>query len=256
MGWAARRLLSSLEPSTRLRLRADPRYVRLANAIHLAHAFNRTRDLASDLDLALVRAFAPDLDLDRDRARDRDRDRALNRAARVYNRDLLDRDLVHDLARALDRALDLARALVHDRNLVRDLAHDLGFILEPIIDLNLKTVLNHTTVLDTGYDLALDLICAFVQTFDLDLDLTNVASPGPDDLSRLLTVLENVAVDFTHADLRAVSLVGVPLEGIRWSSATRWPPDWEEKIRAESIETDDGTFVIRGGGRRSAPVTV
>ncbi|MGH3974142.1 MAG: hypothetical protein ACRDS9_12585, partial [Pseudonocardiaceae bacterium] len=93
--------------------------------------------------------------------------------------------------------------------------------------------------------------------FNLDLDLTNAGSPGPGDLNRLLTVLENVAVDFTHADLRAVSLVGVPLEGIRWSSVTTlWPPEWEEQIRAESVETDDGNFVIRGEGRRFAPTTV
>ena len=96
-----------------------------------------------------------------------------------------------------------------------------------------------------------------MQKFDLDLDLTNAASLGSEDLSRLLTVLENVAVDFTHADLRAVSLVGVPLEGIRWSSATTlWPPEWEEQIRAESVETDDGNFVICGEGRRFAPATV
>jgi hypothetical protein len=43
---------------------------------------------------------------------------------------------------------------------------------------------------------------------------------------------------------------------IWWSSTTLWPPEWEEQIRAESVETDDGNFVIRGEGRRFTPVTV
>ncbi|MGH3824673.1 MAG: hypothetical protein ACRDRA_17845 [Pseudonocardiaceae bacterium] len=182
-------LLFSLEPPTRLRLRADPRYAGLADTIHLAlavtraHAFDTVRDLARhpDLDLHLARASASDL----------------------------------ALARALDRGLDRAH----------------GFVLNQI----------H----------------AFVQKFNLDLDLTNAVNPESEDLSRLLAVLENVVVDFTNADLRAVSLVGVPLEGIRWSSATTlWPPEWEEQIRAESVETDDGNFVIRGEGRQFAPLTV
>jgi len=104
-------LLSSLEPPTRLRLRADPRYARLADTIHLALAVTRARDL--------------------------------------------------------DRAQELVLNQIH----------------------------------------------AFVQKFDLDLDLTSASSAGPEDLCRLLTVLENVAVDFTHADLRAVSLGGCPWRG-------------------------------------------
>ncbi|MGH3815585.1 MAG: hypothetical protein ACRDUV_24560, partial [Pseudonocardiaceae bacterium] len=73
-------LLFSLEPPTRLRLRADPRYARLADAIHLALAVTRALALARALTRDLARPLALDLALALDRACDLARDLALARA--------------------------------------------------------------------------------------------------------------------------------------------------------------------------------
>ena len=60
--------------------------------------------------------------------------------------------------------------------------------------------------------------------------------------SRLWTALSDV----TGADLRQSDLGGVPLEGIRWSEATQWPPAWEDSIRARStaVQGEPGVYEI------------
>jgi hypothetical protein len=183
-----------------------------------AHVSDLVRYLAHDFNSSVVRGLVPKIALDLDL----DLDSALTVAL--------------DRARALGRALgvvaaldnELTRCRANTRNGDRDRAH--------------AHVQNRAL--------------ALAENLHLNLDLTNTVNPGPENLARLLMMLKDAAVDFTSADLRVVSLAGIPLEGIRWSSATLWPPEWEKQIRAESIEVDDDTFVIRGGGHQDAHITV
>jgi len=91
----------------------------------------------------------------------------------------------------------------------------------------------------------------FGRDFGRDLVHENLdaRSADPTSLLNLRDVLDQVADDFIGADLRSASLDGVSLEGIRWSTATRWPADWEERIRAGSFELEPGVFEIGGRGR-------
>jgi hypothetical protein len=57
-------------------------------------------------------------------------------------------------------------------------------------------------------------------------------------------ILEVVMTDFTATDLRDADLSNVPLGGLRWSTATRWPPEWVAEIRARSTEIEPGLFEI------------
>jgi hypothetical protein len=59
--------------------------------------------------------------------------------------------------------------------------------------------------------------------------------------------LDRVRRDFVGADVHAASLDGIPLDGVRWSSTTRWPPAWEESIRRDSVKIGLDLFEIRPG---------
>ena len=39
------------------------------------------------------------------------------------------------------------------------------------------------------------------------------------------------------------------LEVLDYAGPTRWPAEWEEQIRKESVELEPGLFEIRGRGR-------
>ncbi|WP_067694436.1 histidine-type phosphatase [Nocardia jejuensis] len=65
-----------------------------------------------------------------------------------------------------------------------------------------------------------------------------------------LKACANTLNDFVGADLSEVELDGVPLAGLRWSSAsTRWPHAWQERIEQDSIrvENEQDVFEIRYG---------
>jgi hypothetical protein len=64
---------------------------------------------------------------------------------------------------------------------------------------------------------------------------------GP--LSRLVSAL----TDVTGADLTSVDLNGLPLDGVRWSLTTRWPGDWQEWVRDNSVPVSADVFEIRSG---------
>ena len=46
-------------------------------------------------------------------------------------------------------------------------------------------------------------------------------------------------------DVHTLTLDGVVLEGIRWDDKTRWPADWQERIRRASTPDSAGVLVIR-----------
>ncbi len=59
--------------------------------------------------------------------------------------------------------------------------------------------------------------------------------------------LDRARSDFSQADLRDADLTGLSLEGVRWSRATVWPPEWAEWVEQASVEVEPGIFEIRGG---------
>ncbi|WP_112269624.1 hypothetical protein [Lentzea terrae] len=64
---------------------------------------------------------------------------------------------------------------------------------------------------------------------------------GP--LSQLVSALTSVV----GADLTSADLAGLSLDGVRWSSDTRWPEDWEAWVRDNSVPITDDVFEIRPG---------
>lgn len=64
-------------------------------------------------------------------------------------------------------------------------------------------------------------------------------------LTTAITKLKTAATDFTGADLTAVTLDGVQLRGIRWTTTTAWPSGLEPVIHDASTGLGNGTFEIR-----------
>ncbi|MBF6289893.1 hypothetical protein [Nocardia cyriacigeorgica] len=59
-----------------------------------------------------------------------------------------------------------------------------------------------------------------------------------------LADFEHMLNDFLGADLSEVELEGIPLEGLRWSSATKWPGNWRDQIEKVSIQVADDIFEV------------
>lgn len=192
---------------------------------------NRALDLVSAL--ALVRTLALDLDLGRvfdrvvihdlDRVSDHDLGFALVSAlGRDQGRD---RDLDPDLYG--DRPLDLVRDLAFERvralgDLVR--AVDLGDVLARAWGNIAARTRDHLLALDNN-DLAASLADVLAHAHTL----------VSQDLNTALTQLEQALTDVTGADLTHANLNGVPLDGVLWSSNTRWPSHLQEQIRQSSV---------------------
>jgi hypothetical protein len=224
----------------------DPDPDRTHTARALALAFDRDRALDRELALAFDRALARARDLDLDLARDHARELALafDRALALAHAHVLARDLARaharELALAFDRALArarvLARALDHalDHARARDHALALACALDHVL-VHAKDLANNLVTMDSGWA--------------TDFDRTR--------LEQVRNRLDAVRHDYVGADLRDVDLTGLDLRGIRWSGATRWPPSWEEALRAGSVQLGDGVYEFRpAGGTRHRPVAV
>ncbi len=70
-------------------------------------------------------------------------------------------------------------------------------------------------------------------------------------LDRMLSALTSMA----GADLASADLNGLPLDGVRWSSATRWPESWQEWVRGNSVAVSADLFEIRADTRGSRVTT-
>ncbi|MGH3899240.1 MAG: hypothetical protein ACRDTA_13575, partial [Pseudonocardiaceae bacterium] len=105
---------------------------------------------------------------------------------------------------------------------------------------------------------ALVLVLIRVRVFVLVgiLDRVNDLHAGLADLEDVITDLDDALHDFTTADLRNVDLTGIRLDGVRWSSATQWPTDWEAQITLDSVEVAPDVFEVRREGRTYAPTSV
>ncbi|MGH3941723.1 MAG: NACHT domain-containing protein [Pseudonocardiaceae bacterium] len=145
------------------------------------------------------------------------------------------RALARALALAVDRDRDLALALDVDRALALDL------------DLDLDLAHAHTRAYDLARDLALALIRVRVFVIVCLLDSIGDLDARLAELQGVLTELEDALHDFTTADLRNIDLVGVQLEGVRWSSVTQWPADWAVQVARDSVEVAPDVFEVHRG---------
>ncbi len=90
----------------------------------------------------------------------------------------------------------------------------------------------------------------------LEEDLRRRALAETDRLISEAQGLWTTLTDFRGADLHAADLTGNldELDGVRWSSATRWPAAVREDVERHSIDgPSPGEFVLRFGvpvGRR------
>jgi hypothetical protein len=253
------RAAASWSLSTRLAMRNYPTFT-LAHALvgDLAHERDRALDLAS--------ALAHTCGSDRASALDRLRTSALDR---VLDRLRDDRDSDSDLASALasarDNALDLGVALAH--YLARDLDHyhasahaSAGDLASALVS-DLASALARASTLTRALDLAHTIARVLADTSDSDSDLDRIrdlARALASDLNRttrLVADFYRALNDFTGADLSNVDLAGITLDRLRWSTATKWPPQWDEQVRRNSVQIGNGIFEVRGGNRH-APTTV
>ena len=223
-----RQASTSWDPRTRLILRAHPIFI-LGDLRDSERILDNLGRISRQ---ALVRALDRDLDLAHTLARIPDRH--LNLALGLT----LDLALAFDHASARVRANDLTRdldyALALASALTRDLALALGLALDLAGDLG--------RALDRDLDLARALATA------LDFDLARDLAFALDRTSRTLFYLHDVLSDVTDIDLHQIDLTGVPLEGLRWSDRTQWPPEWEEQIRRDSVQIAKGVFEVARGG--------
>jgi hypothetical protein len=247
---------ASWSPSTRLAMRAHPVFhlAGFHDRVHalvlsLGSASNLASGLEGTLECVLRRILdrVPDLPPDLDGALDRDLDRGLDPA----------RDLGSDLDRTLDRTRAVARDLVRD--LGSELAHIRDLDRLPTVDLN--HVLDHVLNLDSalGHNLTQtsnyvrlgihDLAHYHVRIRTLICALDRVQS-FTDELARTIHTLvhfHHLLSDVTGVDLRSADLAGIPLQGLRWSIRTRWPPKIENQIQRDSVQVADGIFEVDHG---------
>ncbi len=263
-----RQAAASWSPSTRLATRAHPIF-------NLTGFHDRTENLF--LNLRSVDELASELASELDRAQRRLLDRALN----------LDHALERALDLHLDRNLEPARELAHDldrnldlaRNIARDLTRDLTCEVARFPDLDRRPAqaLNHA--LDHALDRAVRLDHALDQSLEhpsharigarflaLSLDCVHALARGLDRVCSLAGELARTTQalvqfydelsDVTSVDLRSADLAGIPLEGLRWSAKTRWPPEIEAQISRDSVQIAKGIFEVVRGGTTYAPEKV
>lgn len=246
-GTATAECLRSLPPAERLCLRAHPAVLGLAlvfrldmlvsmcrgltwflqrdTALAIGQSLSVASDLVIDLDLDASRELAIELDNARDNALGVARRLALGRAARSRARRPA-RDLLLDLVVAQARLLDRAVEHVLDRMPAND---------QPIAQTFLSDLKR-----DRDLSRARDRSRALAQA--------TTESRGSPRSGVYLQDLTSARNDFTDADLSRVSLLEVPLLGVRWSRSTRWPPGWDGLIELRSKEVAPGVFEVRNDG--------
>ncbi|ONI89351.1 hypothetical protein ALI144C_05265 [Actinosynnema sp. ALI-1.44] len=175
----------------------------------------------------------------------------LNRAraiARLHDstRDLaIHLDVAHGQVRDLADAYGLAlgRASARQLDLSRDLARDLTRHLPG----DLARLLGRVVVRLPEYEFARDISAAFDENI---APSGNAALALLNTLSRTVVRLRDAASDMVDADLVEVDL-GDPdlrerlLDGVRWSTGTRWPAELRTWIEAHSTSIEGGLYKIR-----------
>lgn len=254
---------TSWDLRTRLVMRTDPvfhltgfrhRVQKLAFDLDRARDLTRNVDLASELTRDLARAGARKRasDLTHGLARARDRAHDLTRDLRRTRGLIRDIDLVRALGLDLIRAVDLVVDVAHARDRALADAHSYGLTLiyNPPSFLTLGFGLSFTHALNLVRDRDRDLYRALTRAQDraVTLDRALDHALDRDGTTKALIDLHNVLSDVTDVDLRYIDLAGIDLQGLRWSTSTRWPPQWVDQIRRDSVEIADGIFQIINDG--------
>lgn len=69
--------------------------------------------------------------------------------------------------------------------------------------------------------------------------------------ARELAATINALNDFVADDLRESGLQKIHLDGLRWSKATSFPPDWLDEIDRDSVHIGNGVFEVQQGNTRT-----
>jgi 2-methylisocitrate lyase-like PEP mutase family enzyme len=137
-------------------------------------------------------------------------------------------------------AIDVVRDAVRDlvltraRGLTRDLAPALDTVRDVILD---RACERARTFADPG---AASLAAALVH------DLGTRTESFDSDVVYAVVRIEDAVTNLMGADLAHIGLDGIPLGGLRWSSATRWHIDWEEHVRRNSVEFRPDLYEVCG----------
>ncbi|MFF2363805.1 hypothetical protein ACFVU0_13955 [Streptomyces sp. NPDC058122] len=69
-------------------------------------------------------------------------------------------------------------------------------------------------------------------------------------LAKAVVAVEQASNDFVGADLTNAQLDGLLLDGILWDDTTRWPPEWEMRVRRASLlcDEEEGIRVVAAEG--------
>lgn len=201
-------------------------------ARELANPHRRALDIVLALDLAERHPHAHTHELARARTA------AIKLARDVDSLSKIDRVRLDQLARVrhLASTLELALRFGNDEYSTDtgDNARALVMEIEAILHPALYKVLSVTEQIAAVYATAINL----------NLTIENVDSAEWNARAQTLT---SVANNFIEADLRTAKLDRVAdLTGVYWSTSTRWPPEWEDYVRATSSEIEPGIFEVIG----------
>lgn len=173
-------------------------------------------------------------------------DRVYGFAREVDSGEDLDRSEVGDFARDIDRSYDLEV----DMSLRRDsLVNSVyGLLSNPARIYGIVEEFTVTLRWSLGQALyySRDMEPSFVVALSRDLAYDPLYARAH-DLGRAVALLEEAATSMSGADFTDLDLQGIPLEGVRWTEATRWPATWADRIRCNSVLIGPGLWEIRNG---------
>ncbi|MFC0429994.1 hypothetical protein [Kutzneria buriramensis] len=160
----------------------------------------------------------------------------------------------HALARALDLASDFAGAREHVGLGIVSLSQLIPGVVPPDYEALARALeLDGAIALDFVRALVIVLDLADARAGDLDRALSSISGLSLGQaVVNAVDRIDEALTSMAGADLTEADLHGIPLDGVRWSHATRWPPGWEDQIRRDSILIEPGLYEIRPGGHADA----
>lgn len=250
------RRIAGVDPQVRLELRGDPLAVALV--LNSSTLLPRARDLAlhigstsgrrPDMTRALRQARAVQVALFLVGADRVIEDlRSLSGVRRDQRANALDyaRSRVRALAQAID--VDLARSLDADPEDGRARDLELNADLEPArglirtLSVSLAAEVPAPGVVADAVALAAELARVLIRAVTRAL-ASAVGLPARD--LRTPARVAALVDDFTAADLSGADLHNVQLDGLHWSSRTRWPASVDlDTLRSQSLETAPGSGI-------------
>jgi hypothetical protein len=245
------------DPGLRLAIRVHPVLIRLGDEL----VASRVSDLAAVLTSALVSAsqLGPPQAVARVLEHAEGFDQGFARAYATALASEIMTDLSHELEDAVPLASNLPDSNVHDvheaiahaRSLSANnaSADDLATAIASARDLALAVAQRRTFDLDGAQ--------AIARALDLDdpIGIATVLAAAPEldrhSAASLAQNLDDARNDFADADLSRADLNDVSMTGVRWTTTTRWPEDWVDRVVLDSQEIAPGVFEIGPGAARA-----